>query len=140
MVSQNAIAEQYKAVQVWDVIDGDTFKDEAGQRYRIWGIDAPEIDTSGGEESRWALIHALRFSNGLLSCKEVYTDKYQRKVVKCLQSWEIEGHTSHSIDIAEALAYMGQAKDSPKYSGRLYSPETKAAKANCLGIHKKSCE
>lgn len=61
------------------IIDGDTIaKDKL--RIRLWGIDAPEMDQTGGPEARAHLIRLI--GRGGVFVSPVDTDKYGRMVAK----------------------------------------------------------
>lgn len=95
-------------------IDGDTIRlDSPGKnlRFRIWGIDAPEIKEAGGIESSRALSALV--SNRPLSCDLMDVDRYGRPVVRC--------GTAEIEDIACELVKQGHAEDWPQYSGGRYA-------------------
>lgn len=91
------------------VVDGDTLKLD-GQRYRLWGIDAPERDEVGGS----AATRALRSIIGrrALSCDVLDVDRYGRPVVIC--------HLPDGRDPACELVKQGHATDGPRYSNGHY--------------------
>ncbi len=90
-------------------IDGDTIKAD-GTRYRLWGIDAVEMDEPGGRAARDALSGII--AGQPLACTQIDTDRYGRPVVRCT----LPGGT----DPACAMVAAGQAKDWPRYSGGHY--------------------
>jgi endonuclease YncB( thermonuclease family) len=91
-------------------IDGDTLKLD-GQRYRLWGIDAPERDEAGGTEATLALRAIIEGQR--LSCDALYTDPYQRPVVRCT--------LPDGSDPSCTLVARGHAEDWPKYSKGHYA-------------------
>lgn len=93
------------------VVDGDTLyaKDEY---YRLWGIDAPEMDTQAGKQAAAALRKHL--GDKSLRCHQKDTDWYGRNVVRCFLDGE---------DIARWLVHQGHAEDWPKYSDGFYKED-----------------
>lgn len=72
-------------VQVAFVYDGDTFKDTSNINYRVIGIDAPEISSTGtkpkgefGEEAKTFFQNFVESSNGFLRVLTKGTDVYGR--------------------------------------------------------------
>lgn len=87
------------------VIDGDTFA--VGEtRFRLWGIDAPEMDTAAGKRSATALQAALNTTTRIL-CQDTGDTSYGRIVLRC-------------DPLSCAMVAAGMARDWPKYSGGLY--------------------
>lgn len=91
------------------VIDGDTIQ-AAGDRIRLWGIDAPETNTEAGRKAKRWLTEFL--SGKDVSCSPRGVDKYRRIVARCF----IDGR-----DIAVDLIEAGHAWDWPKYSNGFYA-------------------
>lgn len=90
------------------VVDGDTI--DIGQtRVRIWGIDAPEMNTAAGKRSRRFLVRFL--GKHTVRCYPEGFDRYGRTVALC----RVNG-----ADIARILVKMGHARDWPRYSGGYY--------------------
>jgi len=79
------------------IVDGDTFE-IAGQRIRLFGIDAPENRDKGGSESARELKRLIGNSNPV--CERIENDRYGRVVGYCI----IRG-----ADIALAMVRAGQA-------------------------------
>lgn len=114
------------------VVDGDTIA-HGGERLRLSGIDAPEMgqlcERSGGggyhcgEQARAALGRIL--GGGALSCEVLDTDRYQRRVVRCVNA---EGQ-----DIAAAMVAAGWAMAYRRYSMD-YVPQENEARAHRRGI------
>lgn len=95
-------------------IDGDTLRidsPEKNLRFRLWGIDAPEVQTPGGMRASRALAHLI--SGQTLSCDLMDVDPFGRPVVRCA--------TATIPDIACELISLGHAHDWPKFSGGAYS-------------------
>lgn len=91
-------------------IDGDTLKLD-GQRYRLWGIDAPERDEPGGDAATRALRRII--GNQVLRCDVLDVDRYARPVVIC--------HLPDGRDLACEMVSQGHASDWPKYSKGHYA-------------------
>jgi len=83
------------------VIDGDTFVTEDGQRVRLWGIDAPEMGSPGGEAAK-DMLEALTAGRTLV-CVEKDIDRYGRTVAQC-EIWLSEH------DIACLMVERGHAR------------------------------
>lgn len=70
-------------------LDGDTIMvtDAAGKKHRVrlWGIDAPEMDSPDGSgwASRAALDALLEEGENSVDCEHIDTDKYKRPVGHC---------------------------------------------------------
>ncbi len=95
-------------------IDGDTMRiDSQGEnlRFRLWGIDAPEVATAQGVRASRALAHLI--TGQTVSCALMDIDRYGRPVVRCA--------TTSVPDIACEMVRLGHAVDWPKYSGGAYS-------------------
>lgn len=104
------------------IVDGDTFK-ASGRTIRVWGINAPEKNQPLYDVSSLALEAFLE--TGILRCKQIEKDKYQRYVMHCY---------SGNNDIGALMVKSGFASDFAKYSGRFYSAEQTFAKEGKLGI------
>lgn len=112
------------------IVDGDTL-DIAGQKLRLHGVDAPELDqTCQGAGGDWACGAFARdmlagiVGAGKLSCAVQETDRYGRGVAVCM---------SGQTDIAARLVRDGGATAYIRYSDR-YAPAERAARAERLGI------
>ncbi len=125
----NAAEAVKTQVTVARVVDGDTFIDNEGNRYRIAFIDAPESKQAFGTE-------AANFLNALIEGKNVtienlYKDKHSRIVAKVYLG---------GVDIAEILVEFGYAWNQAKiydaeknYSDKLETLEA-SAKENKAGL------
>lgn len=94
-------------------IDGDTVRlDSPGKnlRFRIWGINAPEIKDPGGKDASRALARLV--AGQTLSCDLMDVDRYGRPVVRC--------STPKNRDIACEMVRQGHAVDVPRYSKGAY--------------------
>lgn len=92
------------------VIDGDTI-DIAGNRIRLFGIDAPELDHPFGQNSKWTLVRLCKDQTiravieGELS--------HDRHVAKCF--------LDDGRDLSAEMVKVGMAVDWPKFSGGKYA-------------------
>jgi endonuclease YncB( thermonuclease family) len=113
------------------ISDGDTIRID-GERFRLWGIDAPEL----GQRCEWrgqpfdcgrAAKDELRKLIGTrpVSCTPIgKPDKYGRTVARC----EAGG------DLGAAMVASGWALDYRKYSGGAYAREEAEARRNGRGL------
>lgn len=90
------------------VYDGDTFYCRTGEAVRIWGIDAPEMNTRAGPPSGAALRAML--TGRVLVCLP-RGRSYRRIVARCFL---------HNQDIAWPMVRGGWAHDWPRYSSGFY--------------------
>lgn len=91
------------------VTDGDTIRD-GNLRVRLWGIDAPELDTRRGPASR---AHLRQLIDGkTVACDPRDTDRYGRTVAVC--------YLPDGRDLACEMVRAGMARDWAKYSGGAY--------------------
>ncbi len=108
-------------------MDGDTLAMGA-DRLRIHGIDAPEMDQPcerGG--TRFACGAAARdamaaiLGEGMLSCTQLDTDRYQRRIVRCLDA--------QGRDIGAELVRQGWALAFTRFSSDYVAQESEARAA-----------
>jgi len=98
------------------VIDGDTIR-IAGQKVRLQGLAAPEMDEPGGRAAKNAMIQIVKGQQ--VSCQLDGTTTHDRVVGICY----VGGR-----DVAEELVRRGLARDCPRFSsGRYRELETAAA-------------
>lgn len=111
-------------------VDGDTLE-MAGQKVRLFGIDAPELDQlcdRGGR--RWACGTAARealagiVGRQRLTCAVQDVDRYGRAVAVC---------TAGGADVAAFMVRQGMAIAYRRYSGRYVNAEV-AAQAEGIGL------
>jgi endonuclease YncB( thermonuclease family) len=109
------------------VVDGDTLS-MGGERLRIHGIDAPEMSQSCERPAgRYACGDAARavmsgiLGRGVLSCEQLDTDQYQRRVVRC--------HDEQGRDIGAELVRQGWAMAFTRYSTEYVGQESQARAA-----------
>lgn len=112
------------------VVDGDTLE-LAGERVRLFGIDAPELDQvcdRGG--AAWACGAAARdmlakiVAGGRLTCAVQDVDRYGRAVAVCLRQ---------DTDVAALMVRQGGAMAYRRYSDRYVNAEV-AARREGLGV------
>jgi endonuclease YncB( thermonuclease family) len=116
--ASSALATSNNISGIATVIDGDTLE-IAGERIRIWGIDAPETDQlCRGEDSLLYFCGATATAGlyqhvkaRVVMCTRVGIDRYLRTIATCA----VDG-----LDIGEWLVGRGLALDWPKYSGGKY--------------------
>ena len=90
------------------VIDGDTLR-VAGQKVRLQGLAAPELDEPGGEAAKNALIELIKGQH--VTCQLDGTTSYDRVVGICY---------AEGKDLAAVLIRWGFARDCEWYSGGRY--------------------
>ncbi len=91
------------------VIDGDTIIID-GNRLRIAGIDAPELNHPWGQRSKWAMIHLCK---GQIITAQIKPElSYDRLVAQCF--------LPDGRDLAAELVSAGLALDWPAFSGGKY--------------------
>lgn len=61
---------------VIEVVDGDTFQLKSGERVRLMGVDAPEIERCGGPEAKKVLAGLILNKN--VNVEETVKEKYGR--------------------------------------------------------------
>ncbi len=94
-----------------EVVDGDTL-DIEGVRYRLDGVDAPEMHDVGGVASKNALQRMIA-QTGEVTCRATGGTTHGRTVAIC--------GTGHIPDLGRALVVQGYALDCPKFSGGRYA-------------------
>lgn len=121
-----------QAAQTISVHDGDTFTLN-GQRWRLWGVDAPELDQvcsfAGqlehcGRSARDALEALVRRES--VECTKVGTS-YDRAVGQC---WAGDQNT----DLSAAMVREGWALNWDRYSHGAYAAEEADARVHRRGI------
>ena len=108
-------------------IDGDTLE-LAGERVRLWGIDAPEHDQTCGSfacgEAATAAMPRMT-AHDVVTCNPRDRDRYGRIVAQC--------HTVDG-DLGRRMVALGLAVDYRRYSRGFYRDEEAAAQQERLGI------
>lgn len=101
------------------VVDGDTL-DIGSIRFRLNGIDAPELGTRAGAIARSALMQAT--SGQVVTCQPNGDVTYGRLVARCYAGGQ---------DVAAMVIASGAALDCARYSGGRYRHlETAAARGS----------
>jgi endonuclease YncB( thermonuclease family) len=107
------------------VVDGDTFRlDGEVDRFRLWGIDAPEAGEVGAAEAADALRDAV--ANRPLRCIIRMIDQYRRPVATCA--------LPDGRDLGRVLVDAGLACDYSHYSARVYRNAQEAAQRARVGV------
>lgn len=115
-------------------IDGDAFL-LGGERIRLHGIDAPELNqvcTDGwrpGPLARDAL--AALIDSRKIRCEPVDRDRFLRTVARCF--------LDDGSDIAARIVASGWAWAFTRYSTE-YVPQEREAQAEGLGVHGRGCK
>ena len=82
------------------VVDGDTLQlQQVPHRIRLWGVDAAELDTRGGEQAQAALQRLV--SGQPLTYVETDRDRYGRIVARLFLA---DGQEVNSLLIAQGVA------------------------------------
>lgn len=114
------------------VSDGDTLK-IGGQRYRLFGIDAPEARqtcSDGWPAGRLAASHLQSLIAGRsVTCQAKDRDRYGRTVAVCFAG---------GVDLGERMVRDGYAWAFARYSQNYVDEEARARGAR-LGIHAHGC-
>ena len=108
-----AQAQQSSALEarVSKVVDGDTFTlSGESRRIRVWGLDAPEWDQSGGSTATATLSSLI--SGETLICNVLDIDRYGRLVGQCF--------LPDGRDIAAEMIRSGAATEYCRYSSGYY--------------------
>ena len=104
--SQASDVSTLKPISITRVTDGDTVVSSEGDRIRLWGIDAPEMNQPYGKEATIALT-------GLIHGKKLFveiidTDRYSRQVARI--------YTADGRNINRSLVCLGAAWWYEKYA------------------------
>lgn len=119
------------AAHAADVTDGDGLH-QAGERVRLWGIDAPELDQECkrngmayrcGEQARDALVALV--AAGDVRCEPVDRDRYGRTVARC---------SVNGLDLGAEMVRLGWAVDYRRYSRGIYAGMEREARAAKRGL------
>ena len=137
-----------EVVEVFRVIDGDTFEMKGGERVRLWGYDAPELNAPHGHAAKQALENLILHTD--IMCGRTRGRSYGRAVMRC---WALGGEIlakpgddihpddliGTSIDIGEWMVLQGYGKDDERYSRRAYFEAMVSALEACLGLWSDYC-
>ena len=108
-----ADAQQSQSIEarVSKVLDGDTFTLKGvSRRIRVWGLDAPEWNPSGGSAATATMRQMI--SGKTLRCDLRDTDRYGRLVMQCFMP--------NGRDIAAEMIRIGVATEYCRYSRGYY--------------------
>lgn len=103
------------------VLDGDTVQ-IGDVRVRLWGIDAPELPSPAGYQSRAALRRLV--AGQAVRCEARGRDKYRRTVARCFVE---------DVDLGAALIRAGKARPFCRYSGDFYDAAAVVGKRRVCG-------
>lgn len=93
------------------VFDGDTLSFSAtDERIRLWGLDAPELDSPDGSNARSALRATV--SGQTITCRQRDFDRYGRIVGQCF--------LPDGRDITRVMIASGTAKEFCHFSRNYY--------------------
>jgi endonuclease YncB( thermonuclease family) len=117
------------ADEVVSIHDGDTFTMN-GQRWRLWGVDAPELQqTCLTDREIPCGVMARDVLQALTTGKNIECEwhgtSYNRSVGLC----NVDGN-----DLSLEMVWRGWALDWQKYSNGIYAKEQADAKANKRGL------
>lgn len=152
--SCSVVSNYEQSIYVQQVIDGDTFSDQYQQKYRVLGIDTPEVydannnfqPTTGikyfyGKLASDAAYQLLK--NQWVEIEYLKDDAYQRKVAKVKLANNID-YASYMVSKGYAkVRYISTNKNSPfyyydaNYVDHLYRMENEA-KEQKLGFWSES--
>lgn len=141
--SCSIISNYQSSIYVSQIIDGDTFIDQQNNRYRVLGIDTPEIydadqgfiPTTGIKYfyGKLASNEAIRFlSNQWVEIEQLRVDVYDRKIARITLTNNID-YAAHMVQNGFAkVRYISTNKNSPfyyydaDYVNHLYTVEKEA--------------
>jgi endonuclease YncB( thermonuclease family) len=103
--------------------DGDTFR-FGKLRVRVWGIDAPELETQFGPAARAQLVQLV--ADRRVTCRDTGKRNHDRIVAQC---WNWQG-----VDLAAAMARTGWAVNWSMFSHGRYLADQQAAQRERRGV------
>lgn len=136
LLPPSAVAQNRPPDPELTVTEGDTiWLDD--ERFRLWGIDAPEMDQTCaingekwriGEMAAEELAYVIGFSSPI--CRAIETDPHGRTVAIC---------TINGRDLGASMVARGWAWDFERYSGGAYADEQRQAQAAGFGLWAGNC-
>ena len=122
--------------RVIEVIDGDTFRMANGQKVRMLGIDAPELEFCGGVEAKIELEKLIKFKKVELT--EIKADKFGRLLAVVYENkklinevmiengWARWDGTNNNLGTVLTLASeVAREKEKGVYSDKCRAPDNK---------------
>ena len=103
--------------------DGATFR-FGKLRVRVWGIDAPELETQFGPAARAQLVQLV--ADRRVTCRDTGKRNHDRIVAQC---WNWQG-----TDLAAAMARTGWAVNWSTFSHGRYLADQQAAQRERRGV------
>lgn len=125
-VSARAQRDPALAGRPTHITDGDTLR-FGETRVRLYGIQAPEMDTPEGPRARAALVALI--GSGDVVCEDTGERSYRRVVARCFDA--------RGRDLSEQMVREGWANDWPRFSGGRYALAQGMAFLNGRGLHRR---
>ncbi|MEM8573106.1 MAG: thermonuclease family protein [Pseudomonadota bacterium] len=115
-------------------VDGDSLRTASGEEYRIFAIDAPELNQTctNAKGKEWDCGRAAKrelaklIRGGEVSCIEKATDKYSRNIAQC--------SAKGVPDVGEAMVREGLAIDLGRQTNYTYAGAESEARAQSKGM------
>lgn len=125
-VSARAQRDPALAGRPTHITDGDTIR-FGPARVRLYGIQAPEMDTPDGPRARAALVAII--GTGEVVCQDTGDRSYRRVVARC---FDAQGR-----DLSEQMVREGWATDWPRFSRGRYALAQGIAFIEGRGLHRR---
>jgi hypothetical protein len=122
-----------EALFVSKVIDGDTLELSNGEKVRLLGLNAPEIDEPFGEDAKNFLASLIEGKVVLLETDLIEKDEYGRKLAflflneRNINVEMVRNGMAHTFDLSKISKYVNDLKEAENY-----------ARHNQIGIWKRS--
>jgi micrococcal nuclease len=122
-----------EAFSVSRVIDGDTLELSNGEKVRLLGVNAPEIEDYFGEDAKNFLARLVEGKAVSLETDYIERDEYGRKLAFLFLDGRnvnveiVRNGLAHTFDLGKVSKYVNDLKEAESY-----------ARANQIGIWKRS--